>query len=226
MNVKLKEHLGELIWEGVVTPLECQNRTGSIHNVVITAKKWLMDEIRMNLDMRLMKKAVRQSHYHIPTPQELIHEFQGSDRFSVVDFNHDFHQFAMDEESRNLFTFHTSWGLHRLNTLVMGTHSGSSELHKWIRVIIKGLERVVQIKDDIVIHRKGKAHDERLKLFLARLEKHGLTLRMEKCRLGVAEVLWFGHIYDKDGMRVDPKKVRVIKDWPRPKDKAGVKSFL
>ena len=122
-----------------------------------------------------MAKAIEQSHYHIPTPQELRHEFQGSDRFSVVDFNHAFHKFAMDEESRNLFAFHTPWGLHRLNTLVMGTHSGSSELHKRITVIIKGLEGMVQIKEDIVIHGKGKTHDERLKQFLARLEKHTHT---------------------------------------------------
>ena len=49
---------------------------------------------------------------------------------------------------------------------------------------------------------------------------------MEKCRLGVPEVLWFGHKYDKEGMRVDPEKVKTIRDWLRPKDKAGVKSFL
>ena len=39
-------------------------------------------------------------------------------------------------------------------------------------------------------------------------------------------MLWFGHVYDKDGMSVDPAKVQIIKDWTRPKDKAGVKSFL
>ena len=37
---KLKDHLQELIKEGVVTPLECTNGTGWIHNVVITAEKW------------------------------------------------------------------------------------------------------------------------------------------------------------------------------------------
>ena len=100
----------------------------------------------------------------------------------------------MDEESSNLFTFHTPWGLHRLNTLVMGTHSGSSELHERIRVIIKGLDGVVQIKDDIVIHRKGKEHDEWLKEFLARLQENRLTVRLEKCKFGVAEVLWFRHM--------------------------------
>ena len=41
--------------------------------MVITAKKWSTDEIGMNLNMRLMEKAIKQSHYHIPTPQELRH---------------------------------------------------------------------------------------------------------------------------------------------------------
>ena len=150
----------ELIKEGVVTPLECINGTDWIHNIVITVKKWSPDKIRMNLDARPMKRVVKLLHYHIPTPHELRHEFQGSDRFSIVDFNHTFHQFAMDKESRNLFTFHTPWGLHRLNTLVMGTHLGSSKLHERIREIIKGLEGEVKIKDDIVIHRKGREHDE------------------------------------------------------------------
>ena len=223
---KLQDHLGELVREGVVTPLECTNGTGWIHNIVITGKKWSEDKIRMNIDTRPMKKAVKVSHFHIPTPQELRHEFQGSDRFSVVDFNHAFHQFPMDEESRNLFTFHTPWGLHRLNTLVMGTHSGSSELQERVRVIVKGLQGVAQIKDDVVIHGPGAEHDTRLRLFLARIQEHGLTLRKEKCKFGVTEVLWFGHVYDKDGMSVDPAKVQIIKDWSRPKDKAGVKSFL
>ena len=193
---------------------------------MITGKKWSEDKIRMNLDTRPMKKAVRPSHFHIPTPQELRHDFRGADRFSVVDFNHAFHQFEMDKQSRNLFTFHTPWGLHRLNTLVMGTHSGSSELQERVRVIVKGLEGVAQIKDDIVIFGCGAEHDDRLEKFLARIQDHVLTVRREKCKFGVREVLWFGHIYDKQGMRVDPDKVQLIMDWPSPKDKAAIKSFL
>ena len=45
----------------------------------------------------------------------------------------------MDEEWRSLFTFHTLLGIHMLNTLVIGTHSGSSELQERVRVIMKGL---------------------------------------------------------------------------------------
>ena len=37
----------------------------------------------MNLDARPMKQAIRASHFHIPTPRELRHNFKGSDRFSA-----------------------------------------------------------------------------------------------------------------------------------------------
>ena len=57
-------------------------------------------------------------------------------------------------------------------------------------------------------------------MFLNRIQEHGLTLRRGKCHIKVREVLWFGQVYDKHGMSVDPAKVEVIKDWARPKDKA------
>ena len=38
--------------------------------------------------------------------------------------------------------------------------------------------------------------------------------------------MWFGHRYSEKGMAPDPNKVKVIQDWPEPRDKAEVKSFL
>ena len=45
--------------------------------MVITTKKWADDKIRMNLDTRPMKTAIKVSYFYIPTPQELRHEFRG-----------------------------------------------------------------------------------------------------------------------------------------------------
>ena len=70
----------------------------------------------------------------------------------------------MTEKPSKLFVFHTPWGLHKLNTLVMGTHSGSSELQERKRVIVKGLKGVTQIKDDIVVHGTMEQHHERMRI--------------------------------------------------------------
>ena len=77
---KFKEHIEELHRAGVVSgPLTSESARGWIHNVVITQKSWTDKKIRVNLDTRPMKDVVKTSHFPIPTPQELRHNFAGSD---------------------------------------------------------------------------------------------------------------------------------------------------
>ena len=121
--------------------------------------------------------------------------------------------------------FYTPWGLYCFNTLVMGTAPASSECHERIRIILEGLEGVIQIKDDLVVHGKGQVHDDRLEKVLQRLMEYGLTLRKDKCQFGVEEVIWFGMVFSKQGMSPDPEKVKTIQDWPVPEDKAAVKQL-
>ena len=123
-----------------------------------------------------------------PTVEEFRYEFRGSDRNSVLDMNHTFHQFELDEESKRVFVFYAPGGLYGFNILVMGTALASSECHKRIMVIFVSLEGVTQIKDDLVVHGEGQEHDHQLEKVLERLEKYGLTLRRDKCQFGVTEV--------------------------------------
>ena len=108
----------------------------------------------------------------------------------------------------------------------MGVSSAGSECHERIRLVVEGLQGVQQIKDDIVVHGVGTEHDSRLTALLERLQEYNITLRREKCKFGVPEVKWFGHIYSKKGMMVDTERKQVIRDWKRPEDKKEVKSFL
>ena len=225
---RFKDHIDELKAAGVVEgPLTSKSaHSGWISNPVLTAKSYSDKRIRVKLDTRPMSEAVKQSHFPMPTPNELRHEFHGSDRFSTLDCNHAFHQFELSNKSKDLYCFYTPWGLHRFKTLVMGVSSGSGECHERIRLILQGLQGVVQIKDGIVCHGNGREHDDRLKALLSRLEEYNITLRKEKCHFGTQEVKWFGNIYSKEGMSPDPDKVMALKKWDRPKDKTEVKSFL
>ena len=53
--------------------------TGWINNVVIMGKSWTKKKIRVTLDTCPMAKIVKMSHFPILTPQELRHQFTGSD---------------------------------------------------------------------------------------------------------------------------------------------------
>jgi hypothetical protein len=53
-----------------------------------------------------------------------------------------------------------------------------------------------------------------------------LYAKLSKCKFWISEVLFLGHILNRDGLVVDPKKVAAILDWKAPKDVRGIKSFI
>jgi hypothetical protein len=61
-------------------------------------------------------------------------------------------------------------------------------------------------------------------LFL--LSQHQLFLKQSKCAFGASEVEYLGHLVGKDGVRVDPKKIEAMQDWPHPKTLKILHGFL
>jgi hypothetical protein len=49
---------------------------------------------------------------------------------------------------------------------------------------------------------------------------------LSKCEFWIDEVLFLGHIINKGGLAMDPKKVADILNWQAPTDARGMKSFI
>ena len=65
-----------------------------------------------------------------------------------------------------------------------------------------------------------------LNVVFSRLKNAGLTLRGSKCHIGHDKVYYLGHVFSEQGMRPDEGKVRVVKEWPTPKNPSEVRQFL
>ena len=61
---------------------------------------------------------------------------------------------------------------------------------------------------------------------LQRLCQVGLTLCGSKCQIGVAQVVYLGHVFSAEGMTPDNSKVQAVQEWPRPRDATEVKQFI
>jgi hypothetical protein len=59
-----------------------------------------------------------------------------------------------------------------------------------------------------------------------RIRGANLTIKPSKCHLGGREVSVVGHIVGKGQIKVQPDKVRAVKEYPRPRSKKDVRSFL
>jgi hypothetical protein len=53
-----------------------------------------------------------------------------------------------------------------------------------------------------------------------------LYAKLSKCEFWINEVLFLGHIINRDGLAVDPKKLAAILNLKAPKDVQGIKSFI
>jgi hypothetical protein len=70
---------------------------------------------------------------------------------------------------------------------------------------------VVVFIDDILIYSQSEEEQvDHLRKVLQRLREHQLYAKLSKCEFCIQEVLFLGHIINKDGLAVDPKKVADI----------------
>ena len=58
-----------------------------------------------------------------------------------------------------------------------------------------------------------------------KLRAAGLKLKPKKCVLFQTQVNYLGQVLDKTGIRPNPKKLEVVRDWERPKTVTQVRSF-
>jgi hypothetical protein len=54
----------------------------------------------------------------------------------------------------------------------------------------------------------------------------GLTLAPSKCVFGARQLRFLGHVVDADGSRPDPRLVKCIMEYPRPKTRTQIYAFL
>ena len=68
--------------------------------------------------------------------------------------------------------------------------------------IPEGLEGVVLIADDIVVHGvTEEQHDDNIRKLMVRAHEHGPVLNPDKCSLKAGPVMFFECLYDKNGIR-------------------------
>ncbi|XP_019107140.2 uncharacterized mitochondrial protein AtMg00860-like [Beta vulgaris subsp. vulgaris] len=61
---------------------------------------------------------------------------------------------------------------------------------------------------------------------LGRLEKKKWYAKFSKCEFWLKEVAFLGHVINKDGVIMDPFKIKVVVEWESLKNVSEIRSFL
>ena len=63
-------------------------------------------------------------------------------------------------------------------------------------------------------------------MVLKLLEEKQLSAKTSKCFFGVQEVEYLGHIVSHEGVKVDPNKIKSIKEWKIPTTIKHIRGFM
>ena len=94
-------------------------------------------------------------------------------------------------------------------------------MHKYIDNFV-----VVSINNILIYSKSEEEHKEHLKIVLQELQEHQIFAKFSKCDFFKEKIQCLGHVVTKEGISVDPEKIKAIEDWPIPKDVTDVRSFM
>jgi hypothetical protein len=221
--VELKKQIDELLEKGYIKP----STLPWVAPVLFVEKK--DGTKRMCIDYRSLNEVTVKNKYSLPRIEDLFDQLRGPSVFSKIDLRLGYHQLRIRPLDIPKTTFIIKYGLYEFMVLSFGlTNVPTFFMYLMNSVFMDYLDKfvVVFIYDILIYSQNEQEHEEHLRKVLQRLRDCQLYAKLSKCEFWISEVLFLGHIINRDGLAMDPKKVAAILDWKEPKDVWGFKSFI
>lgn len=185
--------------------------------------------LRGVVDYRALNRITKRNNAPLPRSDEMFDRLGGARVFSKLDLKTGFHQIRLRPEDIEKTAFNTKYGQFEYLVMPMGLCNAPATFQTLMNNIFYDCidDFLVLYMDDLLIFSKNEEdHMMHVEEVLQRLRQHNLYVSPKKCVFMSTEMDFLGLIVGKDGLRVDPKKMDVIKNWPRPANITEVRSFL
>jgi hypothetical protein len=184
---------------------------------------------RVVCDWRALNNITIKNRYPLPRIDETIDRLGGATLFSSLDLTSGYYQIRISDEDAPKTAFTTPMGQFEFKVLGMGLANAPATFQAVMNQIFAPYlhKFVVVYLDDILVYGRTPAeHLANLATVLQVLQDNEFYAKLSKCSFNKTEVKFLGHYIGRDGIKVDPRKVSTVRDWPTPKTAKEIGSFL
>jgi hypothetical protein len=185
--------------------------------------------VRWCIDYRALNAKTVKDTFPLPNIDDCLDALAGTQYFSTLDLESGYYQILLAKEDRKKTAFRTRDGLYEHIRMGFGLCNAPATFQRAIQRVLMGLtwEEALAYLDDINV--LGKSFEDELKNLrevFKRLRKYNLKLKPRKCFLFRTQCEFLGKLIDREGVHIAPGKIEAVKNWPVPKCKKDVESFL
>ena len=217
-----KQELDRLVKIGVLSPT---GRSSWISGTFIMPKK--DNTVRWISDFRALNKALQRKVYPIPRIQDILSRRAGYKFLTKLDISMQYYTFVLDDESKDLCTIATPFGLYRYNRLPMGISQSPDIAQEVMESVLRDVADIEVYIDDIAVFSNNfQDHLTAIRHVLERLQEKGFVVNPRKCEWGIQETDFLGHWLTPIGVKPYPKKINAILAMQEPTNIKQLRAFL
>lgn len=184
---------------------------------------------RVVVDYRKLNEATIGDAYPIPNIIDILDRLGNSQYFSTIDLASGYHQIEVDPSDRHKTAFSTNFGHYEFNRMPFGLKGAPATFQRLMNQLLTGLvgsKCFVYLDDIIVVGKTFQEHKNNIIDVFNKLRDAKLKIKPSKCHFLKQEINFLGHIITNKGIKPDPSKIEVVKNYPIPKNIKDIQSFL
>jgi len=186
-------------------------------------------DIMICIDFRNLNKASQKDNFPLPTMEQILHSVAGSELMSFLDGFSRYNQVLVHPDDRLKTTFRMKWGTYAYQKMPFGLINVGATFQRVMDIAFKGLinKTVVVYLDDISVSSKKRSnHLYDLNQIFQRCRRYGISLNPKKSFFALNQGKLLGFIVSKDGIYIDPDRIKEISEIPFPHNKKSMQAFL
>ena len=181
------------------------------------------------VDYRALNAITVKDRYPLPLTKETLNNLKGMKYFTKIDIISAFNNLRIKKGLEYLTAFRTRLGLFESLVMPFGLTGAPASFQRFMNDTLRDYLDTfcTAYLDDILIYSKTREeHTRHVCLVLEKLRDAGLFAKLSKCEFAVPETKFLGIIVGRDGLRMDPDKVKTIVDWETPTCVTDVQAFI
>ena len=135
----------------------------------------------------------------------------------------------MTPEASRVSAFTTPEGLYEFICMPFGLTNAPATFQRAMDITLASVSRrcaMVYIDDVLVFSKTFQDHMNNISEVLDSFIRVNIKLKLKKCTFIASEVHFLGHIINREGIQMDPEKVKAVHEWLPPNSVKEMQQFL